>query len=164
MEAGKKHGLKLVGMQAVNSLRLETGYRHWETDITPDDTPYEAGLGFGVKLDKGEFVGREALARQKEAGVTRKIVLLTLDGNQEVMLYGNEPIYRNGEFIDILSSGAYGFEVGCPVGMGYLVNSEGVTNDWIKEGSYELMVEGKLYPATLHLRSPYDPKNERTKM
>ncbi len=164
MTEGKKHGLKLVGMQAVNSLRLEKGYRHWESDITPDNTPYEAGLGFGVKLDKGEFVGRKALACQKEVGITKKIVMFTLDGNQEVMLYGNEPIYRNGEFIDTLSSGAYGFEVGCPIGMGYLVNSDGARNHWIKEGSYELMVEGKLYPATLHLRSPYDPKNERTKM
>jgi len=164
MAEGKKHGLKLVGMQAVNSLRLEKGYRHWESDITPGDTPYEAGLGFGVKLHKGEFVGRKSLARQKDAGVTKKIVMFTLDGNQEVMLYGNEPIYRNGEFIDTLSSGGYGFEVGCPVGMGYLVNSEGVKDDWVKEGRYELMVEGKLYPATLHLRSPYDPQNERTKM
>lgn len=164
MAEGKNHGLRLVGMQAVNSLRLEKGYRHWESDITPDDTPYEAGLGFGVKLDKGEFTGREALARQKEAGVTKKIVMFTLDSNQGVMLYGNEPVYRNGEFIDTLSSGGYGFEVGCPVGMGYLVNSEGVTDEWIREGSYELMVEGELYPATLHLRSPYDPNNERTKM
>ena len=164
VKEGKKHGLKLVGMQAINSLRLETGYRHWESDITPDDNPFEAGLSFGVKLNKGEFIGREALAKAKEATVTKKIVMFSLDSNQEVMLYGNEPIYRNGEFIDTLCSGAYGFEVGCPVGMGYLVNTEGITNEWINEGSYELMVEGKLYPATLHLRSPYDPKNERTKM
>lgn len=164
MQEGKKHGLKLVGMQAVNSLRLETGYRHWESDITPDDNPYEAGLSFGVKLNKGEFIGRDALAQAKEAPLTRKIAMFTLDDNPEVMLYGNEPIYRNGEFIDTLTSGAYGFEVGCPVGMGYLVNKDGITTDWIKEGTYELMVEGKLYPANLHARSPYDPKNERTKM
>lgn len=161
---GKKHGLKLVGMQAVNSLRLETGYRHWESDITPDDNPFEAGLGFGVKLNKGDFIGREALVNAKEAPLTRKIVMFTLDGNPEVMLYGNEPIYRNGEFIDTLTSGAYGFEVNCPVGMGYLVNRNGITAEWIKEGTYELMVEGRLYPATLHMRSPYDPNNERTRM
>ena len=164
MKEGKKHGLKLVGMQAVNSLRLEKGYRHWETDITPDDTPYEAGLGFGVNLNSGDFIGRDALVRQKDKGISKKIVMFTLDQNKEIMLYGNEPIYRNGEFIDTLSSGAYGFEVDSPVGMGYLIKKDGISNDWIKEGSYELMVEGKLYPATLHLRSPYDPKNERTKM
>lgn len=164
MEEGKKHGLKLVGMQAVNSLRLETGYRHWESDITPDDNPYEAGLGFGVKLDKGDFIGKEALVKAKEAPKTRRMVMFTLDDNQEAMLYGNEPVYRNGEFIDTLSSGAYGFEVGCPIGMGYLINKDGITVDWMKEGKYELMVEGKLWPATLHLSSPYDPKNQRTKM
>ncbi len=164
MQEGKKHSLKLVGMQAVNSLRLETGYRHWESDITPDDNPYEAGLGFGVKLNKGEFIGRDALVKAKDAPLTRKIVMFTLDDNPEVMLYGNEPIYRNGEFIDTLTSGVYGFEVGCPVGMGYLKNKDGLTTAWIKKGTYELMVEGKLYPATLHPCSPYDPKNERTKM
>lgn len=164
MEEGKKHGLKLVGMQAVNSLRLETGYRHWETDITPDDTPYEAVLGFGVKLDKGDFIGREALVAQKKAGLTKKIVMFTLDDNKEVQLYGNEPIFRNGEFMDTLTSGAYGYKVDAPVGMGYVINKNGLTNDWIKEGTYELLVEGKMYPATLHMRSPYDPKNERTKM
>ncbi len=163
MEEGKKHGLKLVGMQAVNSLRLETGYRHWETDITPDDTPYEAGLGFGVKLNKGDFIGREALAKQKETGVTRKIAMFTL-ADKEVMLYGNEPVYRDGEFVDTLSSGAYGYKLDCPVGMGYLINEEGVTAAWIREGKYELMVEGKLYPAEVYVGSPYDPKNLRTKM
>lgn len=164
MAAGKKFALQLVGMQAVNSLRLETGYRHWESDITSDDTPYEAGLGFGVKLGKGDFIGKEALEQQKNAGVRRKIVLFTLPENPELMLYGNEPVYRNGEFIDTLTSGAYGFEVGCPVGMGYLINGDKISNAWIEEGSYQLMVEGTLYPATVHLRSPYDPKNERTKL
>ncbi len=164
IEAGKKYGLKLVGMQAVNSLRLETGYKHWESDITPDDTPYEAVLGFGVKLDKGDFIGKEALVAQKSVGVIRRIVMFTLDKNPEVMLYGNEPIYRNGEYHDTLSSGAFGFKVGCPVGMGYVSNPNGLDIEWIKAGSYELMVEGKLYPATLHIRSPYDPKNERVRM
>ena len=163
MEEGKKHGLKLVGMQAVNSLRLETGYRHWESDITPDENPYEAGLGFGVKLDKGDFIGKEALIKAKEDGLKRKCVMFTLE-NPEIMLWGNEPVYRNGEYIDTLSSGAYGFEVGSAVGMGYLKNADGITNEWIKEGSYEIMVEGKGVPAKVHLGSPYDPKNERTKM
>lgn len=163
MKAGKKHGLKLVGMQAVNSLRLETGYRHWESDITPDDNPYEAGLGFGVKLDKGDFIGKDALIKHKRDGLTRKIVMFALE-DPEVMLYGNEPIYRNGEYNDTLTSGAYGFEVGSSVGMGYLTNPSGITNEWIKEGSYEIMVEGKRQAAKLHLGSPYDPKNLRTKM
>lgn len=163
MEAGKKHRLKLVGMQAVNSLRLETGYRHWESDITPDDTPYEAGLGFGVKLDKGEFTGRKALEKQKKEGIKRKIVMFTME-DPSIMLYGNEPIYRSGEYKGILTSGAYGYEVGSAVGMGYLSNDSGISDEWIQEGRYEIMVEGRPLAARLFLCSPYDPKNRRTKM
>ena len=163
MAAGKKHGLKLVGMQAVNSLRLETGYRHWETDITPDDTPYEAGLGFGVKLAKEAFIGKEALAAQKGNPLTRKMVMFTLD-DPEIMLYGNEPIFRNGEYNSISTSGGYGFEVGAACALGYLKNPDGVTKAWMEEGAYQIMVEGELRAATLHLSSPYDPKNLRTKM
>ena len=163
MAAGKKHGLKLIGMQAVNSLRLETGYRHWESDITPDDNPYEAGLGFGVKLDKGDFIGKEALMEQKQKPLTRKMVMFTLE-DTDVMLYGSEPIYRNGEYNGINTSGAYGFEVGSALGMGYLTNPDGITTEWIKEGKYEIIVEGKPRKAILQLSSPYDPKNQRTKM
>ncbi len=163
METGKKHDLKLVGMQAVNSLRLETGCRHWESDITPDDTPYEAGLGFGVKLNKGNFIGKQALAAQKAQGINRKIVMFTME-DPEVMLYGSEPIYRNGEYNEITCSGAYGFEVGSAVAMGYLSNPDGITNDWILQGTYEIMVEGKPMAARVHLGSPYDPENLRTKM
>ena len=95
MAEGKQFGLHLVGMQAVNSLRLETGYRHWESDITPDDTPYEAGLSFGVKLDKPDFRGRDALLSKKEAGLTRRLVMFTPE-DPEIMLYGSEPLYRDG--------------------------------------------------------------------
>lgn len=163
LEAGKKHDLKLVGMQAVNSLRLETGYRHWESDITPDDTPFEAGLGFGVKLDKDDFIGKEALAVQKQRGLTRKMVMFTLE-DPDIMLYGSETIYRNGELNGIATSGGYGFEVGSAVAMGYLKNPDGITTEWIKDGRYEIMVEGRLRAAKLHLSSPYDPRNLRTKM
>ncbi len=163
MEEGKKHDLKLVGMQAVNSLRLETGLRHWESDITPDDNPYEAGLGFGVKLGKPDFIGKKALARQKANKLIRKLVMFTLD-DPKIMLYGSEPIYRNEEYISITTSGAYGFEVGTAVAMGYLTNSKGITNEWIKEGKYEIMVEGNPVPAIVHSGSPYDPENLRTKI
>ena len=160
LEEGKKVGLRLVGMQAVNSLRLETGYRHWESDITPDDTPYEAGLGFGVKLDKGDFIGREALLKQKEEGIKRKLVMFTLvDPN--IMLYGSEPIYRDGVWMENLASGAYGFKVGSAVGMGYVKNDKGITENWILAGKYEIEVEGKMIPAKVHIRSPYDPKKRK---
>jgi 4-methylaminobutanoate oxidase (formaldehyde-forming) len=160
---GKKVGLRLVGMQAVNSLRLETGYRHWESDITPDDTPYEAGLGFGVTLDKGDFIGRAALSMQKEAGIKRKIVMFTVE-DPDIMLYGSEPIYRDGVWMENLASGAYGFKLGSAVGMGYVKNEKGITTDWILAGKYEVEVEGQMIPAKAHIRSPYDPKNQRPKM
>ena len=163
MEAGKSSGLQLVGMQAVNSLRLETGCRHWESDITPDDTPYEAGLGFGVKLDKGDFRGRAALMDQKEAGLKRKLVMFTPE-NPDIMLYGSEPLYRDGVWMSNLTSGAYGFKVKSAVGMGYVKNKDGISDRWVQEGTYELEVEGKMIPVRLHLRSPYDPGNQRTKM
>jgi 4-methylaminobutanoate oxidase (formaldehyde-forming) len=79
MAEGTKFGLRLVGLHAVDSLRLEKGYRHWGSDITPDDTPFEAGLGFGVKFDKGDFIGRDALLQQKKSGLTRKLVIFTLE-------------------------------------------------------------------------------------
>jgi glycine cleavage system T protein len=163
VQEGKKVGLRLIGMQAVNSLRLETGYRHWESDITPDDTPYEAGLGFGVKLDKGDFIGRAALLKQKETGIKRKLVLFTME-DPDIMLYGSEPVYRNRVWMANLTSGAYGFKVGSAVGMGYVKNSEGISENWILDGKYEIEVEGKMMPAKVHIRSPYDPQNQRPKM
>lgn len=163
LEEGKQFGLRLVGMQAVNTLRLETGYRHWESDITPDETPYEAGLGFGVKLDKGDFIGRDVLLKQKEEGIKRKLVMFTLD-DPDTMLYGGEPMYRDGVWMDNLRSGAFGFKVGSAVGMGYVKYEQPITEEWILGGKYELEVQGKMIPAKVHIRSPYDPKNERTKM
>ena len=159
---GKEFGLRLVGMQAVNSLRLETGYRHWESDITPDVTPYEAGLGFAVKPDKGDFIGRAALLKQKEAGIQQKLVMFTPE-DPGIMLYGGEPVYRDGVWMENLTSGAYGFKVGSAVGMGYVKNEKGITEDWILTGKYEIEVEGRMIPAKVHIRSPYDPKNERPK-
>jgi 4-methylaminobutanoate oxidase (formaldehyde-forming) len=163
LEEGKKVDLRLVGMQAVNSLRLETGYRHWESDITPDDTPYEAGLGFGVNLDKDDFIGKTALLNQKAEGLNRKLVMFTLE-DPNTMLYGSEPIYRDGVWMENMTSGAYGFKLGSAVGMGYVKNEQPITEDWIVSGKYEIEVEGKMIPAKVHIRSPYDPKNQRCKM
>ncbi len=163
MVEGKKYGLKLVGMQAVNSLRMECGYRHWENDITPTDTPLDAGLGFAVNFNKTHFVGKEALQAQKANGLTRKMVQFSLD-NPEILLFQNEPVFRDGVQVCQITSGAYGFKVGGAVGMAYLQHSEGITTEWILAGKYEVLVEGQMIPAKVHLRSPYDPKGLRTKM
>ena len=163
LAAGEKFGLRPVGLHAVDSLRLEKGYRHWGSDITPDDTPFEAGLGFAVKLDKGDFIGREALVQQRESGLTRKLVMFTLD-DPEPLLYHDEPIYRNGELVSSVTHGAYAHMLGCAMGMGYLENPEGISDEWILSGKYEIDVEGELIPAKAFLKAPYDPARKRVRM
>jgi 4-methylaminobutanoate oxidase (formaldehyde-forming) len=163
MAEGEKLGLRLVGLHAVDSLRLEKGYRHWGSDITPNDTPFEAGLGFAVKLDKGEFIGRAALMRQRASGLKRKLVMFTLE-NPEPLLYHDEPIYRNGELISSVTHGAYGHMLGCAMGMGYLEHPEVISDEWILSGRYEIDVERTRIPATVHLKAPYDPMGERVRM
>ena len=163
MAEGEKFGLRPVGLHAVDSLRLEKGYRHWGSDITPDDSPFEAGLGFAVKLDKGDFIGREALIRQRESGLTRKLVMFALD-DPEPLLYHDEPIYRNGELVSNVTHGAYAHMLGCAMGMGYLENPEGINDEWILSGKYEIDVEGELIPAKAFLKALYDPSNDRVRM
>jgi 4-methylaminobutanoate oxidase (formaldehyde-forming) len=160
---GEQFDLRLVGLHALDSLRLEKGYRHWGSDITPDDTPFEVGLGFAVKLDDGDFIGRAALMRQRESNLTRKLVMFTLK-NPEPLLYHDEPIYRNGELVSSVTHGAYAHLLGCAMGMGYLQNSEGISDEWILSGRYEIDVEGARIPAEVHLKAPYDPSGERLRM
>ena len=163
MGEGEKFDLKLVGLHALDSLRLEKGYRHWGADITPDDTPFEAGLGFCIKLDKGDFAGKEALVKQTESGLTRKLVLFTLE-DPEPLLYHDEPILRNGVKVSENTHGAYAHFLGSAIGMGYLENPDGIDDEWILSGKYQIDVEGKLIPAKVHLKAPYDPESKRVRM
>jgi glycine cleavage system aminomethyltransferase T/glycine/D-amino acid oxidase-like deaminating enzyme len=119
-EAGRAHGLVAGGYRAIESLRLEKGYRVWSTDITPETDPYEAGLGFCVKLDKpGGFEGRDALAAAKERGPTRRLCCLTLADPRTVAL-GGEPVRVAGDVVGRVTSGGYGYTVGAPIAYGYL--------------------------------------------
>ncbi len=163
MGEGEKFDLKLVGLHALDSLRLEKGYRHWGADITPDDTPFEAGLGFCIKLDKGDFAGKDALVKQTESGLTRKLVLFTLE-DPEPLLYHDEPILRNGVKVSENTHGAYAHYLGSAIGMGYLENPDGIDDEWILSGKYQIDVEGKLIPAKVHLKAPYDPESKRVRM
>ncbi|HEY8179181.1 MAG TPA: FAD-dependent oxidoreductase, partial [Candidatus Limnocylindria bacterium] len=118
-QAGQAHGLRAGGYRAIDSLRLEKGYRVWSTDITPEDTPYQAGLGFAVRLDKaGGFIGQEALAAAGDA-VDRRLCCLVLDDPLAVAL-GNEPIRIGGEVVGRVTSGGYGYAVGRSIAYGYL--------------------------------------------
>ncbi len=143
--AGRGHGLLHAGFHAMDSLRLEKGYKHWGHDITDEDTPLEAGLGFAVAFDKAaDFVGREALLRQRESGVGRRLVLFALD-DPGPMLYHNEPIWRDGALVGRLTSGAYGHSVGSAIGMGYVELPGGAASadearDFLASGRYEIEV------------------------
>lgn len=162
MKKGEALGVKPVGLHAIDSLRLEKGYRHWSGDITPNDTPLEAGLGFCIDLDKEDFIGRQAILKQKKDGLKRKLVLFTLK-DPEPLIYHDEPIYRNGELISENTHGAHSHVLGCGIGMCYLKNPDGITDQWIMDGSYEIEVEDQRVPIEIHLKGPYDPQNKRLK-
>jgi glycine cleavage system aminomethyltransferase T len=161
---GAAHGLRLAGYHAMNSLRMEKAYRHWGHDITDEDTPLEAGLGFAVAWEKrGGFIGREALVRQKQTGVRRRLVQFALADLQK-MLYHNEPVWRNGVLAGRLTSGMFGHTLGKPLGMGYIANQGGFADqDFVLSGRYEIEVAGIRIPASASLAAPYDPKSLRVK-
>jgi glycine cleavage system aminomethyltransferase T len=157
-------GLKPAGFKALNTLRLEKGYRDYGYDIDNTDTPLEAGLSFAVDFAKpGGFIGKEALSRQKEAGVLKHRLVQFLLEDPEPLLYGGEPIYRDGALVGYLNSGGYGHTLGGAMGLGNIENREGVTTDFVRSGSYEIEVVGTRYPATPSLRPMYDPKGERVR-
>jgi len=154
VEAGRPFGLVNAGHYAINSLRLEKGYRAWGADISPVDTALEAGLGFAINWKK-DFLGKEALLKQKQAGLARQLVTFVLQ-DPEPVLWGSEPILRDGKAVGYTTSGSYGHTLGGAVGMGYVKGAEP-----IQSGRFEINVSGKLYAATPHLRSPFDPERRK---
>jgi 4-methylaminobutanoate oxidase (formaldehyde-forming) len=157
MAAGEPLGLRPSGYRAIESLRLEKGYRAWGADITPNDSPFEAGLGWAVKLKRNmDFMGRVAAERTASQPLRKHMVGFTVDDPGTTLL-GRETILRDGEFAGYLSSGGFGYTIGKPVGYGYLRRAEGVTEDWIKTGRYELLVAGERMPAQVWLEPMYDP-------
>ncbi len=162
MDAGAEHRLINAGYRAIESLRLEKGYRAWGSDIGPDHTPYESGLGWAVKLRKNTpFIGREAAQDQKDNGVKKMMACFTCA--PDVVLLGRETIYRNGERVGWLTSGGFGYTVNKSIGYGYVRNPDGVTHDYIMDASYELEVATKRVPCTVHMTPLYDAKMERIK-
>jgi glycine cleavage system aminomethyltransferase T/glycine/D-amino acid oxidase-like deaminating enzyme len=164
VEAGADAGFKHAGFKALNTLRLEKAYRDYGYDIDNTDTPLEVGLSFAVDFTKpGGFIGKEALLRQKEEGVLRHRLVQFLLEDPEPLLYGSEPVYRNGVLVGHLNSGGYGHTLGGAVGLGNVENEGGVTADFVKSGSYEIEVAGVRYPARASLRPMYDPTGERVR-
>ncbi len=162
--AGAAFGLKHAGYHALNSLRMEKAYRHWGHDITDEDTPLEAGLGFAVKLDKpGGFIGREALLRQKEEGLKQRLVQFLLKSDQP-MLYHNEPIWQGDRIAGYIRSGMYAHTLGAACGLGYVTAADGGVLGPIGADDYEIEIAGVRYPATASLKPLYDPASARIKM
>jgi len=163
--AGKPFGLKNAGYYALESLRIEKGYRAWGRELSPDTNPFEAGLAFACKLGSDlPFIGRDALLKLRDEPLRRRMVVLTADGASERMLWGGEAILRDGEAVGFVSSAAFGHTLGCPVAMGYVKRDDGaIDNDWLTSGRYTIDVAGDLLPARLHLKAPYDPASARVK-
>lgn len=165
MAASEGLGLRHAGYHALNSLRIEKAYRFWGYDIGDEDTPLEAGLGFAVAWDKpGGFIGREALLRLRETGLQRRLVVFSVD-DPEPLVYGNEPIWRDGVLVGRTASGWYGHTLGRSIALGYVdAGAPGAaTADWLLGGRYELELANERFAVTPSLRPLYDPKGERVR-
>jgi 4-methylaminobutanoate oxidase (formaldehyde-forming) len=143
---------------------MEKGFRHFGHDITSEDHVLEAGLGFAVKTDKPDFIGRDAVLRKREAGLTQRLVQFKLT-DPEPLLYHNEPILRDGEVCGYLSSGGYGHHLGAAIGMGYVPCAQaGEPVAEMLASSYEIDVMGTKVKAEAQLKPFYDPTGARTKL
>ncbi|WP_371059961.1 FAD-dependent oxidoreductase [Rhodosalinus sp. 5P4] len=163
VEAGAAQGLRLCGIHAMNSCRLEKAFRHYGHDITDEDHVIEAGLGFAVKTRKGDFIGREAVLRKLETGPERRLVQFRLE-DPEIHLHHNEPLLRDGEIVGFLASGGYGHALGAAVGLGYVpCTRPGEPAAEMLAASYAVEVAGRRVPAHASLTPMYDPKALRVK-
>jgi sarcosine dehydrogenase len=164
MAAGSDHGLVNAGYRAIESCRLEKAYRAWGSDIGPDHTPIEAGLSVAVKLKKDTpFKGRAALEKQLSGGVKKMLACFVVD-DPDVVLLGRETIYRNGIRAGWLSSGGFGYTIGKSIGLGYVRHADGVTEDYVLSGDYELEVATERVKCSVHIKPVYDPGMARIKV
>jgi glycine cleavage system aminomethyltransferase T/glycine/D-amino acid oxidase-like deaminating enzyme len=152
-EGGREHGLVAAGYRAIDSLRLEKGYRVWAADITPEDSPDEAGLGFCVRMDK-DYVGRDALDAAREQGLRRRLRCLVLDDPRSVAL-GNEPVRIGADLVGRVTSGGYGYSVARSIAYAYLPAD-------VELGTgVELDIFGRWIPGQVVADPLFDPRGER---
>ena len=158
IEVGDDLGLKLAGIEALSSLRIEKGYCAWGHEIGPDDTPLHAGLDFAVKFNKPDlFIGKEALLQQKKEGVSRRLVMLTIK-DSEAFAHGGEPIWWNNILVGRTTSGTFGHTLGCAVMMGYISCVDTKLDTMLEKGSFEVEIACRGFPANVTLGTPYDQK------
>jgi len=164
IEAGTAHGLRHCGYHTLNSLRIEKAYRDWPHDIGPSDSPLEAGLGFTCDYRKAHgFVGREALLAQREAGDPRRRLVQFLLEDPSLLLYHNEPIYRDGERVGFVTSAMYGHTLGAAVALGYVAHETGCSEEFIRTGRFEIQLATAKVGARASLAPLYDPKSLRVR-
>ncbi len=161
-EAGTDVGLKLCGLHTLDSCRIEKAFRHFGHDITDEDHVLEAGLGFAVKTAKGDFIGRDAVLKKREAGLDRRLVQFRL-ADPEPLLFHNEAIVRDGLIVGTITSGNYGHHLGAAIGLGY-VDCKGESEADLLASTYEIEIAGVRHAAHAALKPMYDPKAERVRM
>ncbi|PWE57435.1 FAD-dependent oxidoreductase [Metarhizobium album] len=161
-DAGRDLGLKLCGIHTLDSCRIEKAFRHFGHDITDEDHVLEAGLGFAVRTGKGDFIGRDAVLRKKEAGLDRRLVQFKLTDPQP-LLFHNEALVRDGKIVSIVTSGNYGHHLGGAIGLGY-VPCKGESEADVLGSAYEIEIAGTRVKAEASLAPMYDPKAERVRM
>ncbi|UPK75019.1 FAD-dependent oxidoreductase [Nocardioidaceae bacterium SCSIO 66511] len=165
MAAGADLGIVDAGYYAIESMRLEKGYRAFGRELTPDYGPVEAGLTFACKLKTDiDFIGRSAVEQAKAAGPRKRLVSFVVS-DPEPMLWGGELVLRDGVAAGIVTSAAWGATTRACVGLAYVTATDGeVANaDWVRAGTYSVNVAGTTYPVEVSLRAPYDPKSERVR-
>ena len=154
--AGRDFDIGMVGMRAMESLRIEKSYRMWGSDLTPDYTPFEAGLDRFVRMEKGEFIGKAALARQWAAGVPHRFVTLEVHGVTDADPLGNEPLFVGGALVGRATAGAYGHVLGKSLALAYVLPAHAEVG-----ATMDIEILGELRKATVLGESPHDPENRR---
>ena len=163
VRAGESHGLRMAGMHALDSCRIEKKFVHLGHDVGDEDTPLECGLGFVCDLNKADrFIGYDAIAKQKDTGSwkTKRLVQFLLEDPEQV-LYLHEPILRNGKMVGHLTSGNYGHTLGGSVGLGYVYDDDGVSAEMLEGANWAIEVGGTAVASTVSLTAMYDPRAER---
>ncbi|WP_305985728.1 FAD-dependent oxidoreductase [Roseibium sp. MMSF_3544] len=150
---------RLCGGMAVDSCRIEKGFRHWGHDVGPSDSPVDAGLTFACNFQT-DFVGKEAILERREAGPDTRLLLFRL-ADPNALVFGKEPILRDGEIVGRLTSASYGWSTGTAIGMGYVTWPEGVSLKQLADAEYQVTVAGRPVEAFASVRGLYDPSNSR---
>ena len=160
--AGADIGLKLCGIHTLDSCRIEKAFRHFGHDITDEDHVLEAGLGFAVKPAKGDFIGRDAVLKKQDDGLSRRLVQFRLT-DPEPLLFHNEAVVRDGKIVGTITSGNYGHHLGGAIGLGY-VPCKGESEADVLGSAYEIEIAGTRVKADVSLAPMYDPKSERVRV